>query len=98
MPKGRDFNFLGCHPPALSDRADALLHPSLLATLVYRFGIPGKATRNLHQVQPNGQCFFSPRDILLKTDAFHAAKLFVRGYYDRSQAGGMRRSRRFLRK
>lgn len=59
----------------LSGLGDALLHPSLLTTLVYRFGIPGKATRNLHQVQANGQCFISPRDTLLKTDAFRAAQL-----------------------
>ena len=58
----------------LSGLGDGLLHPSLLTTLVYRFGIPGKATRNLHQVQANGQCFISPRDTLLKTDAFRVAQ------------------------
>jgi dolichol-phosphate mannosyltransferase len=59
----------------LSDLGDALLHPSLLTTLVYRFGIPGKATRNLHEVQANGQCFISRRRALIKTDAFRAAQL-----------------------
>ena len=59
----------------LSSLAEALLHPSLLTTLVYRFGIPGKATRNRHQVQANGQCFISPRETLLKNDAFRAAQL-----------------------
>lgn len=54
--------------------ADALLHPSLLTTLVYRFGMPGKATRNLHQVQANGQCFFGRRETLSRTDAFRAAQ------------------------
>jgi dolichol-phosphate mannosyltransferase len=58
----------------LSGWADALLHPSLLTTLVYRFGIPGKATRNPHQVQANGQCFFSRRETLSQTDAFLAAQ------------------------
>jgi dolichol-phosphate mannosyltransferase len=58
----------------LSGWADALLHPSLLTTLVYRFGISGKATHNLHQVQANGQCFFSRRETLSKTDAFRAAQ------------------------
>ncbi len=58
----------------LSGWADALLHPSLLTTLVYRFGIPGKATRNPHQVQANGQCFFSRRETLSETDAFLAAQ------------------------
>lgn len=59
----------------LSGLGAALLHPSLLTTLVYRFGIPGKATRNLHQVQANGQCFFSRREALSRTDAFRAAQL-----------------------
>ena len=59
----------------LSNLAEALLHPSLLTTLVYRFGIPGKATRNRHRVQANGQCFISPRETLLKNDAFRAAQL-----------------------
>jgi dolichol-phosphate mannosyltransferase len=48
----------------LSGIVDALLHPSLLTTLVYRFGIPGRPTRNVHQVQANGQCFFSRRETL----------------------------------
>ncbi len=59
----------------LSGLGEALLHPSLLTTLVYRFGVPGKATRNPHQVQANGQCFISPRETLLKNDAFRAAQL-----------------------
>ena len=59
----------------LSGFGEALLHPSLLTTLIYRFGIPGKATRNLHQVQANGQCFFSRREVLSRTDAFRAAQL-----------------------
>ena len=59
----------------LSTLADALLHPSLLTTLVYRFGIPGKATRKLHEIQANGQCFISRREALIKTDAFRAAQL-----------------------
>ncbi len=59
----------------LSGLGEALLHPSLLTTLVYRFGVPGKATRNRHQVQANGQCFISPRETLLKNDAFRTAQL-----------------------
>jgi dolichol-phosphate mannosyltransferase len=58
----------------LAGWADALLHPALLTTLVYRFGMPGKATRNLHRVQANGQCFFSRRETLSRTDAFRAAQ------------------------
>lgn len=58
----------------LSGAAEAVLHPSLLTTLVYRFGQPGTVCRNPHQVQANGQCFFSRREILLRTDAFAAAQ------------------------
>jgi dolichol-phosphate mannosyltransferase len=58
----------------LSSLASALLHPSFLTTLVYRFGMPGKETRDLHQVQANGQCFFSRAQTLSRTDAFRAAQ------------------------
>jgi dolichol-phosphate mannosyltransferase len=68
------FTFSVATQQYLSDRVDALLHPSLLTTLIYRFGIPGKATRNLNQVQANGQCFISPRTVLSKTDAFRTAQ------------------------
>jgi dolichol-phosphate mannosyltransferase len=48
----------------LSSEAEGLVHPSMLATLVYRFGIPGNTTSNPHQVQANGQCFMVRRNIL----------------------------------
>lgn len=54
----------------LSGVIEGLIHPALLATLVYRFGPPGRATRHVHRVQANGQCFISPRELLLKTEAF----------------------------
>jgi dolichol-phosphate mannosyltransferase len=41
-----------------------LLHPALLTTLVYRFGIPGHATRTISAIQANGQCFLVRREIL----------------------------------
>jgi dolichol-phosphate mannosyltransferase len=59
----------------LSGNIDALLHPAMLTTLVYRFGAPGKATRKRHRVQANGQCFFSRRGTLLRTGAFKAAQM-----------------------
>ncbi len=40
------------------------LHPSLLTTLVYRFGIPGKVFRRVSEVQANGQCFLFNREVL----------------------------------
>jgi dolichol-phosphate mannosyltransferase len=58
----------------LSGPADGLIHPALLATLIYRFGSPGKATHNVHKAIANGQCFISRRDTLLTTGAFDAAR------------------------
>jgi dolichol-phosphate mannosyltransferase len=43
---------------------EGLLHPSLLATLVYRFGIPGRVFRHVGEVQANGQCFLFSRTAL----------------------------------
>jgi dolichol-phosphate mannosyltransferase len=51
-----------------------LIHPAMLTTLIYRFGVPGTATRNPHKVQANGQCFFARRETLLETEAFRAAQ------------------------
>jgi dolichol-phosphate mannosyltransferase len=58
----------------LSGKLEAFIHPAMLTTLVYRFGAPGTATRNVHKVQANGQCFLSRRDILLRSGAFKAAR------------------------
>lgn len=58
----------------LSGPADALLHPAMLATLVYRFGIPGSATDRVARVQANGQCFFARRELLVQSDAIALAR------------------------
>lgn len=58
----------------LSGKLEALIHPPMLTTLVYRFGAPGTATRDVHKVQANGQCFLSRRAVLLRDQAFSAAK------------------------
>ena len=47
-----------------------LLHPSMLTTLVYRYGIPGGATNDRHEVQANGQCLLVRRDALLAVGGF----------------------------
>jgi dolichol-phosphate mannosyltransferase len=54
----------------LSGAAEGLIHPSMLATLVYRYGIPGHATRRIEQVQANGQCFLVRRDVLSEVGGF----------------------------
>lgn len=58
----------------LADPFDALVHPAMLATLVYRFGIPGTATTSRSRVQANGQCFLVSREVLERTRAIEAAR------------------------
>ena len=48
----------------LSGPAEGMVHPAMLATLVYRFGIPGHATTRVDQVQANGQCFLLQHSVL----------------------------------
>jgi dolichol-phosphate mannosyltransferase len=48
----------------LSGAGEGLVHPSMLTTLVYRFGIPGNATTDPNEIQANGQCFLVRRVIL----------------------------------
>jgi dolichol-phosphate mannosyltransferase len=43
---------------------EALIHPALLATLIYRQGIPGHARHNVAEVMANGQCFLVRRGLL----------------------------------
>jgi dolichol-phosphate mannosyltransferase len=50
------------------------LHPSMLTTLVYRFGIPGSATASPQWVQANGQCFFAERELLVREGAIAKAR------------------------
>jgi dolichol-phosphate mannosyltransferase len=54
----------------LSGSAEGILHPAMLATLVYRFGIPGHATTDVDRVQANGQCFLIKRDVLMRAGGF----------------------------
>ena len=54
----------------VSGFGDGLLHPAMLTTLVYRFGIPGSATTDPHRVQANGQCMLLRRDVLDRVGGF----------------------------
>ncbi len=58
----------------VSGAGEALLHPALLTTLVYRFGLPGGATSRADAVQANGQCFLVRRDALRRSDAISMAR------------------------
>jgi dolichol-phosphate mannosyltransferase len=89
------FTFSAATRQHLSGPSEALIHPPLLTTLVYRFGQPGRPSRNLHQVQANGQCFFSRRKTLLAAQAFAAARssicediTIVRRLVERGEAVG----------
>ena len=54
----------------VSSFGDGLLHPSLLTTLVYRFGIPNKIFQRVSEVQANGQCFLFRRNVLEAINGF----------------------------
>jgi dolichol-phosphate mannosyltransferase len=58
----------------LSGTAEGFLHPALLTTLVYRFGIPGHATRHVSKVQANGQCCLFQREALENCGGFAVAR------------------------
>lgn len=55
----------------------ALLHPALLTTLIYRFGMPGKPMRMLHEVQANGQCLLIRRALLENCGGFACTRASV---------------------
>ncbi len=54
----------------LSGLSEGVVHPSMLATLVYRFGIPGQVTSDVSRVQANGQCFLVARPALDRVGGF----------------------------
>jgi dolichol-phosphate mannosyltransferase len=58
----------------VDDLLDGLLHPALLATLVYRYGRPGTVAERSADVQANGQCFLARRSALAATGAFDRAR------------------------
>ena len=58
----------------LSGAGEALLHPAMLTSLVYRYGIPGTGTTDPDEVQANGQCMLIRRDALAAIDGFTAAR------------------------
>ena len=58
----------------LSGEAEGVVHPALLTTLVYRFGIPGHATPEVSAVQANGQCALYRRGPLERSGGFAVAR------------------------
>lgn len=58
----------------LSGPGEGIVHPAMLATLVYRYGIPGHATASVRRVQANGQCMLVRADALREAGAFTAVR------------------------
>ena len=58
----------------IGDAGEGLLHPSMLTTLVYRFGIPGGHYRNVHDVQANGQCMLLERELVADIGGFASVR------------------------
>lgn len=58
----------------LGDWGSGLVHPAMLATLVYRRGSPGNVARRVQDAQANGQCALYRRDALAARGGFAAAK------------------------
>jgi dolichol-phosphate mannosyltransferase len=61
-------------PQRVSGMAEAPVHSSLLATLVYRYGIPGHAYAEPDDVQANGQCFLIDRVTLERVGGFESVR------------------------
>ncbi len=58
----------------LSGAGEALIHPALLTTLIYRFGSPGHRTGRVEEMQANGQCMLLRRDLLDRYGGFAAVR------------------------
>jgi dolichol-phosphate mannosyltransferase len=58
----------------LSGPTEGLLHPALLATLVYRFGRPGGEGRTPEAAMANGQCLLIRRDLLSDLGGFQTVR------------------------
>jgi dolichol-phosphate mannosyltransferase len=58
----------------LSGPSEALLHPALLTTLVYRFGRPNTHARTPAEVLANGQCCLVRRDLLAELGGFASVR------------------------
>lgn len=58
----------------LSSAAEGVVHPAMLATLVYRFGIPGSVAASVREAQANGQCFLIDRDALARVGGFASVR------------------------
>jgi dolichol-phosphate mannosyltransferase len=58
----------------LAGPLQAIIHPAMLATLIYRFGLPGREATRVADVQANGQCFLARRTLLIERALFDDAR------------------------
>lgn len=58
----------------VSGVVEGIVHPALLASLVYRYGIPGRAVMDSEAVQANGQCFLARTAVLERIGGFTAGR------------------------
>lgn len=58
----------------LSGAGEALVHPALLTSMVYRFGSPGHVARRVSEAQANGQCMLIQRDALERCGGFASVR------------------------
>ena len=58
----------------MSSALETALHPALLATFVYRYGLPGTVATSPARAQANGQCFVARRDVLVATGVIESAR------------------------
>ena len=69
---GDDLTVLsGATRQRLSGLAEGLVHPPLLTSLVYRYGIPGATATEPDDIQANGQCMLIRRAALDGIGGFH---------------------------
>ena len=61
----------------VSGLVEGVVHPALLASLVYRYGIPGRAVSDPEAVQANGQCFLARADVLDRIDGFASGRYTI---------------------
>ncbi len=61
-------------PQRVSGLIEGVVHPALLASLVYRYGIPGRAETDPEGVQANGQCFLARTEILEGIGGFEGGR------------------------
>jgi dolichol-phosphate mannosyltransferase len=54
----------------LATATEGIVHPAMLATLVYRLGVPGSVARGPRDAQANGQCFLVRREALAAVGGF----------------------------